>query len=214
MTEEPQTTARDDPRYAEGMAHLQNARWQEAIRCFEALRVRYGDDPDVIRELDQAHFKASLDAVARVRPKRWAFRLRPIVVGVLLVVAILVLGVLVVQALDRQVVPAVAVAQRTRKIEQQVAEGKAALESWKLDEAELAFRNVQALDPDNTEAADGLDVVVARRKLKALCDEADKLFSDGDLSRARTLQRSGNPGAGLLRLVHPHHRDQRSAQAR
>ena len=37
MTEEPQTTARNDPRYAEGMAHLQNARWQEAIHCFEAL---------------------------------------------------------------------------------------------------------------------------------------------------------------------------------
>ena len=77
------------------------------------------------------------------------------------------------------------VAQRNQKIQQQLAEGKAALESWKLDEAEAAFRNVQALDPDNTEAADGLDVVAARRKLKALCDEADKLFGDGDLSRAR-----------------------------
>ena len=144
---------------------------------------RDGDDPDVIRGLDQAQFKARLDAGAHIRPKRWAFRLRPIVVGVLLVVAMLVLGVLIFQALDRQVVPAVAVAQRNQKIQQQLAEGKAALESWKLDEAEAAFRNVQALDPDNIEAADGLEVVAARRKLKALCDEADKLFSDGDLSR-------------------------------
>ena len=95
MTEEPQTTARNDPRYAEGMAHLQNARWQEATRCFEALRARYGDDPDVMRGLDQAQFKARLDAGAHIRPKRWAFRLRPIVVGVLLVVAMLVLGVLI-----------------------------------------------------------------------------------------------------------------------
>ena len=134
---------------------------------------------------------------------------------VLLVVAMLVLGVLVVQVLDRQVVPAVTVAQRARQIQQQLAEGKAALENWKLDEAEAAFRSVQALDPDNTEAADGLAMVAARRKLKALCDEADKLFGDGELSRARErYTRSGNPGARLLCLSHPHHRDQRSAQAR
>ena len=111
MFTEPYTTARDDPQYAEGMAHLQSAEWAEAVRCFEALHARYGNDPAVLRALDQARFKARLDAATHVRAKRFAFRFRPIVVGVLLVAAVLVLGVLVVQALDRQVMPAVRLSQ-------------------------------------------------------------------------------------------------------
>jgi TolB protein len=185
MFQEPYTTARDDPQYAEGMAHLQSAEWAEALRCFEALHARYGNDPNVLRALDQARFKARIDASTRVRAKRWAFRFRPIVVGVLLAAAVLVLGALVVQALDRQVVPAVASLQRSRNLQRLIADGQAALESWKLDEAEAAFLGAQKLDPDNAEAADGLKLVAERRKLKALCDEADQLFGAGDLTQAR-----------------------------
>jgi tetratricopeptide (TPR) repeat protein len=185
MFNEPYPTARDDPQYAEGMAHLQSAEWAEAARCFEALHARYGNDPAVLRALDQARFKARLDAATHVRAKRFAFRFRPVVVGVLLVAAVLALGVLVVQAVDRQVLPAVRLSQLKNNIDGQLAAGQAALESWKLDEAEVAFWNVQRLDPGNARAAEGLKLVAERRKLKALCDEANKFFSDGELSRAR-----------------------------
>ena len=90
----PPVMPRDDPLYVEGMAHLQSAEWQEAVRCFETLAARTGDDPAVAAALAEAHFKAKLDAGTRVRPRRWSFSWRPIVVRILLVVAVVILGVL------------------------------------------------------------------------------------------------------------------------
>jgi tetratricopeptide (TPR) repeat protein len=138
-----------------------------------------------MRGLDQAQFKARLDAGTHVRAKRFAFRFRPIVMGVLLVAAVLVLGVLVVHALDSQILPAVRTAQLKNYIDRQLAAGQDALESWKLDGAEAAFLEVQKLDPGNAEAAAGLAALAEKRKLKGLCDEAEQLFGAGELSRAR-----------------------------
>jgi len=128
----------DDPLYAEGMAHLQSAEWQEAVRCFETLAARIGDDPAVAAGLAQARFKAKLDAQTHVRPRRWAFSWRPIVVRILLVVALLVIGVLGLGVLNRQIEPAVAMAQRAQQIEGLLKDGQSNLEAWKLDEAALA----------------------------------------------------------------------------
>ena len=106
-------TARDDPHYAEGMAHLQAGEWAggDPLLSRRSTRAIPATIAAVRAALDQARFKARLDAATHVRAKRWTFRGARSSWRVLLVAAVLVLGVLVVQALDRQVVPAVRAAQ-------------------------------------------------------------------------------------------------------
>ncbi len=64
---------RDDPLFDEGLAHLQGGKWAEALKCFETLARRYPEDPAVGNALEQARFKARLDATAGVRARRWTF---------------------------------------------------------------------------------------------------------------------------------------------
>ena len=181
----PRNDPRDDPLYAEGLAHLQSAEWQEAVRCFEALTARTGDDPAVAAALAEARFKARLDAGPRVRPRRWAFSWRPIIVRILLVISVALLGVLGLNLLNQQISPAVAAAQRARRIEALVKDGQSNLEAWKLDEAAQAFGRVQALDASNAAAAAGLAAVEKRQAVKLACAEADARFAAGDLAGAR-----------------------------
>jgi outer membrane protein assembly factor BamD (BamD/ComL family) len=178
-------SSRDDPLFAEGMAHLQSAEWQEAVRCFETLAAHAGDDPAVAAALGEARFKAKLDAGTHIRPRRWTFSWRPIIVRVLLVLSVAVLGLLILQLLSRQIAPAVAASQRARRIEALVKEGQSNLDAWKIIEAAKSFGRVQALDSGNAAAAAGLAAVEQRQTLLLECTEAETLFAAGDLVAAR-----------------------------
>ena len=178
-------TPRDEPLYTEGMAHLQSAEWQEAVRCFETLAARTNNDPVVAAALAEARFKAKLDAGTRVRGRRWTFNWRPIIVRILLVISIVVLGVLGINLLNRQISPAVAASQRGRRIEALVKDGQSSLDAWKLEEAAQAFGRVEALDASNAAAAAGLATIEQRQALKLECADADARFAAEDLAGAR-----------------------------
>ncbi len=177
---------RDDPLYTAGMAHLQSAEWQEAVRCFETLVARGSTEPAVLAALDQARFKARLDTQARVRPVRSTFPWPAMLARVLGAGVIIALGILGFELLIRQrIAPAVANAQRERQITQLVTTGQAHLEAWQLDPAITAFQQAQALDPENTAAAAGLAEVAKRETLQLLCQEADAHFAAGEWTAAR-----------------------------
>ena len=53
-------TGQADPQFEEGLAHLQAGKWQDAIRCFEALLRQYPNSRPVQQALDEARFKASI----------------------------------------------------------------------------------------------------------------------------------------------------------
>ena len=53
---------REDGEYQQALHYFHLGQWQEAIAAFEALRTRYPGDPRLERMLQDARFKASLDA--------------------------------------------------------------------------------------------------------------------------------------------------------
>jgi tetratricopeptide (TPR) repeat protein len=174
----------DNPRYRESLAHLQAGEWQEAIRCFEALQREYPDSAVVQQALEDARFKASIDASSRVRAKRWIVPWRPIVFRVL-VVALVVLGVYVGYLLiNRQVAPALAQAQAERHQQQLLAEGNASLTANDLDTAQARYTELLALVPDQKEAQDGLAQIKTARDLEALYQQAVDLQKAGQFEAA------------------------------
>ena len=86
-----QPTVQEDPVFRQAMADLHTGEWQRAITAFEALNSRFPNDRAVTRGLEEARFKASLDAQVKIRPKQWVFPwsgrlLRLAVIGAVLVV--------------------------------------------------------------------------------------------------------------------------------
>ena len=104
-----------DPRYAEGLHHLQRGEWQQAIDDFEALIATYGASGPIQEALDEARFKAGRDAKARIRARRWIIPWRMILTRAAIVIT---LGVAVfggVQFINRRIAPMVAQSQEQRK---------------------------------------------------------------------------------------------------
>lgn len=175
-----QAAESDDPRYEEGLAHLQAGDWTEAIRCFEELERLYPNSRLVQGALDEARFKANLDATTRVKPKRWAIAWRPVIVRVLVVLAIVAFAVQGGRFISRQVAPVLAQARLERERAQLLAEATAYLKAGKLDAAEARFRDLLAVVPDHVEALAGLDRIKAQREILTLYQEAVALQEQGN----------------------------------
>jgi tetratricopeptide (TPR) repeat protein len=182
MDERPQS--RDDAPYVEGMAHLQSGRWQQAIRSFEESERHYGNSPELERALEEARFKAKIDAGTRVRGKRIIFPWRSAFVRVLLVVVIAMLAFFGTRLIAQQVAPALAQAQAVRQQDMLLNQGMQFLQAEKLDEAQNAFEQLLTLAPDNLQAKDGLVQVAAQRKRLDLYASAVALQESGKLAEA------------------------------
>jgi tetratricopeptide (TPR) repeat protein len=180
--ERPQS--RNDPFYAEGMAHLQSGQWSKAIRSFEESARQYGSSPELERALEEARFKAKIDAGTRVRPKQIIFPWRSAALRVLLVVVIALLAFFGTRMVSQQVAPALAQAQRVRQQDLFLNQGAQYLEAEKLDDAQKAFEQVLALAPDNAQAKDGLTQLAALRKRLDLYASAVALQESGSLTEA------------------------------
>jgi len=181
---------RDDSRYQEGLAHLQAGEWQEAIRCFQELVRKYPGSLDILRALDEAEFKAHLDATARIRAKRWIISWRPIVVRTLILLAIAILAVQGVPIINRQIeqiAPVLAQAQVNRRRAQRLAEGNAFLEAGDLDGAEARYRELLEEAPGHQEALQGLERVAEEREILDLYQRAVALQEAGDYEEALKL---------------------------
>jgi tetratricopeptide (TPR) repeat protein len=179
------SASRDEALYREGMAHLQAGEWAEAIRCFEALSAEAASATAVRTALDEARFKARLEAQTVVRPKRWTFPWRMVLIRVGIVVLLAVIGVWAVNLLSRQAAPMWARAQAERQAADLVRKGEAFLQANKFDEAEAAFRSALQVQPDNAAAEAALARAAAGRELATLYDQAVALQQAGDLAAAQ-----------------------------
>ncbi len=174
----------DSPSYAEGMAYFQTGEFAEAIRCFEALARQYPGSLAVSRALEEARFKARLDARSRVKGRRWIIPWRPLLLRSAIVLAIGVAALMGFQLITRQVAPAVAQAQEQRRLEGLSAEGDSYLKVDKLDEAQAAFEAVLAAVPEDAGARAGLAQVSDLRQRQAAYNDAAALQAGGDLNGA------------------------------
>jgi tetratricopeptide (TPR) repeat protein len=176
--------AADDPLFSEGRAHMQAGEWQAAIRCFEQLAALHPGDAAVQTALDDARFKARLDASTRVRARTSTFPWRTWLlrgVAVVVAAAFLIEGWLVLQ---HQVAPALARAQSERQLADLLAQSNALLSAEKLDEAQAGFEAVLKLAPENAEANAGLQRVRGGKEVLALYLAGASLQDSADYTGA------------------------------
>ncbi|MCX7670213.1 MAG: tetratricopeptide repeat protein, partial [Anaerolineae bacterium] len=177
--------SRDEALYREGMAHLQAGEWAEAIRCFEALSPEAATATAVRTALAEARFKARIEPKTAVRPKRWIFPWRLVLIRVGIIVLLAVIGVWAVNLLSQQAAPMWARAQAARQAADQVKRGETFLQAGKFAEAEASFQAALQLRPDSIEAQAGLTRVAAARELATLYNEGLALQQAGDLAAAQ-----------------------------
>jgi tetratricopeptide (TPR) repeat protein len=179
--------ASSDSRYRQGMAHLQVGEWQAAIGCFEEVIRRHPHDAAVQRALEEAEFKAGLDARTRVRARRWTFPWRALAVRGLIVASLAVLAVLGVRLIRQQLVPVVAQAREEQRLAQLASDGERLLKAGKLEEAEARYQALLAAVPDSEPALLGLQQVAEEREILDLYGQAVALQEAGDCPGAVAL---------------------------
>jgi len=184
MTTEAQVAGQEDSRYAEGMAHLQLGQWPEAIACFEGLLRRDPGNAAARRALDEAQFKAGLDARTTVKAKRWILPARPLIVRLVLLAVILVAVLVVGSVIRSRLAPQVARLLEQRKISRLEQKCSTLTGDWKLDEAEACYQELLAAEEGHTGAVQGLEQVSDRRETQALYLEAIAFQEAGDYAAA------------------------------
>jgi hypothetical protein len=97
--------AADDPLFQQGMDHLQAGEWEKAILCFRGLAEKYPESIAIQRALNEAEFKARIDAKSRVRPKQWIIPWRQIIFRLLVVLTIAAIAVQGTRLINQQVAP-------------------------------------------------------------------------------------------------------------
>jgi tetratricopeptide (TPR) repeat protein len=173
--------------YREGLAHLQAGEWKEAIRCFEAVLREDPNNQAAQQALDDARFKAGIDATTHVRAKRWIVPWRAIILRLLVIVAIVMVAVAVFRLVNRQFAPALAQAAELRQQRELLADGNARLEAGDVDAAEAAYTELLAKVPDHREALAGLAQIKTARELDTLYKQAVSLQESGQFEPALRL---------------------------
>jgi tetratricopeptide (TPR) repeat protein len=159
---------------------MQAGEWEEAIGCLKELQQDHPESTEVTRVLDEARFKAGLDAESRVRGRRWRVRWRPIVAWTLVVLATAAMAVQVTRVVTTQVLPGVAAAQEARQQAQLLEEGRALLEQGELDAAENRFRQLEEAIPGHPEAVEALEQIADMRSLIDLYERGVAFQEEGD----------------------------------
>jgi outer membrane protein assembly factor BamD (BamD/ComL family) len=165
-------TGQENPTYREGLAYLQGGKWQDAIRSFEAVLRQYPDSRPAQQALNEARFKATIDAKSHVRAKRWIVPWRALIFRLLIIILIVFTAVAGFRLVSKQFAPALAQAQTLRQQKQLLADGNARLEAGDLDTAEARYTELLAQVPDHPEAQQGLAEVKKARELDVLYERA------------------------------------------
>lgn len=184
MVDEPEV-GRDEALYQEGLAHLQGGEFAEAIRCFEALSPAAQSARAVRQALDEARFKARLEGKTTVRPKRWLFPWRLVLVRVGIVMILVIFAGVAISLLSRQAAPMWAAAQADRRAADLLKRGDAFLEGGKFDQAEAAYRELLQMRPGDVQAEAGVARVAAAREIAQLYDQGVAFQQAGDLAAAQ-----------------------------
>lgn len=166
------STEYDDPLFQEAATHLHLGQWEKAIHILETLKARYPGDMRIVQMLQDAQFKAQLEAKTQVKEKRWIIPWRAVLIRTAMIVVILYLLFMAAWTVRVRLLPMLANAQMQRQQIQLLNQAKAALAAGNFDEAEQRFQALLSLAPDHPEARDGLIEVEQQRKLAALYNEA------------------------------------------
>ena len=177
----------DDSSYQEALRFFHMGEWQQAIGALEGLHNRHPDDPRITRMLDDARFKANLDAKTNVREKRviipWrSILLRVFTVGI--IVTLLGLGYVLIQW---RVLPIINAMQLERQQQALLAEAQSLFAANDLDGAEEKYQLILQKFPALAEAQTGLDAVRQARDLLLLYDQAMSAEQSGDDATALKL---------------------------
>jgi len=178
---------RGDPRYDDGLAHLQAGRWQEAIDAFEALARDFPDDAAVRRALEDARFRARQDQRGRVRARRSTVRVGPIIVRILLIGIIAVVAYYGYQFVQTQVRPALAQAQVDRQRNLLERECAAFFEAGELDKAQERCTELLIEEPGSATAETVLGQIAEQRALSELYIQAVALQEASEYAGALEL---------------------------
>jgi len=176
---------RDDPLYDEGLTHIQAGEWAAALRCFEALAQKHPGDPDVMRSLDQARFRARLDKETKVKPKGVTIRWGRIFFRALLAVLLLAAIYFVAQFVTERVAPELAKERAAQAFAAEVTACKDLVAGGKLAEGREACTATLQKDPDNEEIQAQLALIETKEKERQLCAEAEALLAAGEYVAAR-----------------------------
>lgn len=177
----------EDAEYQEALNHFHLGQWQEAIQALEVLRDRYPDDPRIGRMLDDARFKATIDATATIREKRWIIPWRAILVRMAMISVVIALIVVGFSLLRMIVLPRLSAIQLERQQATLLAEAQALQATGDLSGAEEKYLAIIAQFPELVPAQEGLAAVRNERDLFALYDQAVTAQKDGRLDEALTL---------------------------
>jgi tetratricopeptide (TPR) repeat protein len=181
---EDDTSARNDPLFNEGLAHMQGGKWRDAVRCFEILAGRYPEDAEVQRALEEARFRAKLDNTTQVRPKQVIFPWRAVVYrGLLLVLAILIV-VVGVRFVNERIRPGLERSRSESFQTQLVSDAKAFIQAEEFDKAEETLKTLQENAPDHPDLPVLLAQAADGRERKAVYEQAVALQQAGDLQGA------------------------------
>lgn len=182
-----QAGAEADPRYREGVAHLQAGEWEAAIESFQALRQAYPANQEIAEALEEARLKADLDAGPQVKGRRWAIRWRPLVIGAIVILVLVGVGFAVTRVITRQVLPMLAETRAEREQAQLLSEAQSLLEAGELDAAQSRFAALLERVPGHPAALEGLEQIADRRLLDDLYQQAVAFQEEGNYGEAQKL---------------------------
>jgi len=185
LSENGMVSILDDTRYREGMSCLQNGKWPEAADRFQELLDAHPGSELARRALDEARFKAKVDATAHVRPKQWVIPWGRLLFYFSVVVLTGLVGAFGTYMFRSRFAPVLAEARAKRQVEQRWAECTALREAGDLDAAEACFQGLLSLDPQDQRAQLSLQEIAEQRGLEQLYQEGLGLEAQGEGSSSR-----------------------------
>ena len=191
---------REDGDYQQALHYFHLGQWQEAITAFEALRARYPGDPRLERMLQDAHFKAGLDAKTTVREKRWIIPWRAILLRVAMVVVVVAMLGVGLSVIQWRVLPMISAMQTERQQTILLAEAESLRKGGDLDGAEEKYLYILQKFPGLAIAQTSLEAVRREQELFATYNQAVAAEQAGDDAAALKLYSS-------LQIQSPNYRD-------
>jgi len=179
-----ESAVREDAQYRQGLIYMQAGQWQQATECFERLLTAHPESEGVRRLLDEARFKAKLDAKTNVRPRRARINWRRFLLPLLVVVAVGVGLYYVVPLVTGRVIPMISQLQASRRQAELLTQANALFRAGELAQAETLYRQLLAEAPDNVEAQAYLQEVVNLREIEELYAEGVALQTQGKTEEA------------------------------
>lgn len=174
------SSGREDIEYQKAIEYFHNGQWQEAIAAMERLNARYPNDPRLARMLDDARFKASLDAASKVKEKRWIIPWRAILMRTTMIVFVLLLLGVGMFLIQTRVLPTINVMQRERQQQLLLREAEALVAGGDYAGAEEKYLAILEQYPGLEAAETGLQQAKTQGELLALYNAAVVAEQDGD----------------------------------